>query len=72
MRAITLQGIIILILAPPLVTVLWWLLSRGWATTVQGGNISERTRKRQSFEFWIVLGAGYFIEIVALFARRSH
>ena len=31
------------------------LSSRGWAHIVQGSSISERTRRRQKAEFWIVL-----------------
>lgn len=41
--------------APPIMAVLIHFLSRGWAMTVQGGKISERTRKRQRLEFWGVL-----------------
>jgi hypothetical protein len=42
-------------LAPPIMALLIRLLSRGWANAIQGGNVSERTRKRQKLEFWGVL-----------------
>jgi len=47
--------------APPIMTCLWWLMSRGWARTIQGSDVSEQTKHRQSKGFWIVLGSGYLI-----------
>ena len=32
------------LIAPPIVTCIWWLFSRGTATVFQGGKISERTK----------------------------
>jgi len=49
------EQVLIFVLGPPIMAVLIHLLSRGWATLVQGGKISERTRKRQRVEFWAVL-----------------
>lgn len=43
------------LLAPPIMALLIRLLSRGWANIVRGGNVSEKTIKRQRVEFWIVL-----------------
>lgn len=45
--------------APPVLAGLWWLMSRGWANAVQVGNVSETTRLRQRYGFWIVLGLLY-------------
>ena len=42
-------------IAPPILTVIWLVLSRGWAGIIQSGNISKTTKDRQSIEFWIVL-----------------
>ena len=47
--------------APPVIAVLWWLLSRGWATAVQAGQVSDRTRKRQKFGFIAVLAVLYVL-----------
>ncbi len=55
------EQIAILIVGPPLMASLFWLMSRGWATTVQGGVPSEKTKRRQKVEFWIVLIAMYLI-----------
>lgn len=53
--------ILLLVLAPPILSGVCWLMSRGWARTVQGDSISKKTRVRQTSEFWtllIVLYAG--------------
>ena len=39
------------ILGPPIMAFLWRAMSRGWAKTVQGGTISEKTMRRQKIEF---------------------
>jgi hypothetical protein len=49
------------ILIPPIGTCLWWLMARGWAGFVQLGNISDATKRRQRWEFWIVLASAYLI-----------
>jgi hypothetical protein len=60
------EQLLILVAGPPIMAGLIWLLSRGWALTVQGGTSSQTTRKRQKLEFWVVLvvlyavGAGIF------------
>jgi len=61
------QQLLFIILGPPVMALLVHVLSRGWAKIVQGGNVSEATRKRQKLEFWIVLcfmyvmGFGMFV-----------
>jgi len=46
-----------------------WLMSRGWAASVQGGGPSEETKRRQKLEFWIVLITMYIIGLsMALYA----
>jgi hypothetical protein len=49
------QQAVFFLLAAPIMALLIRLLSRGWATIVQGGNVSEKTIKRQRLEFWVVL-----------------
>jgi hypothetical protein len=49
------------ILVPPIGTCLWWLMARGWAASVQGGNVSETTKKREKWGFWLVLSAAYLL-----------
>jgi len=55
------EQLAILILGPPVMSVLIWLMSRGWAHTVQGTVVSDRTKHRQKVEFWIVLIAMYVL-----------
>jgi len=55
------QQILLDTLAPPILTGLWWLFSRGWANVVQGGDVSEMTKSRQGKGVWIVLTALYLI-----------
>ena len=49
------------ILGPPVMASLIWLMSRGWAMTVQGGVSSEKTKRRQKLEFWVVLTFMYLM-----------
>ncbi len=49
------QQALFFVLAPPIMALLIRVLSRGWAKIVQGGNVSEKTLKRQRLEFWVVL-----------------
>ena len=59
----------ILLVGPPVMAGLIWLMSRGWAIGVQGGSASERTKVRQKIEFWMVLVAMYVIGFgMALYA----
>jgi hypothetical protein len=37
--------------------------SRGWAHTLQGDTLSEKTKKRQRIEFWSVLWFMYAMAI---------
>jgi hypothetical protein len=55
------EQIAILLLGPPIGTWIWWILSRGWAKGVQGGSVSERTKRRQKIEFWIILTFTYIM-----------
>ena len=50
-------------IGPPIGAALWWALSRSWAVTIQGGQVSERTRPRQVYGFWIVMGVSYVVMI---------
>ena len=52
---------LIFVLGPPIGACLWWIMSRGWASSVQGGNVSEQTKRRQKKEFWVVLLGCYLI-----------
>ncbi len=58
------QSIAVAIFFPPCGAFAWWLLSRGWAKIVQGGDVSERTKKRQRYEFWILMIAAYALLII--------
>jgi|HubBroStandDraft_1064217.scaffolds.fasta_scaffold757150_2 hypothetical protein len=43
------------LVAPLVITVMWWIFSRGWAAGIQGGQISHQTKERQKVEFVVVL-----------------
>lgn len=63
------EQLVILIIGPPIMTILWWLASRGWAMVVQGGTVSDRTKKRQRIEVYAVLSAMYAVGLgMALYA----
>jgi hypothetical protein len=55
------EQVITLIAGPPIMTGLWWLMSRGWAANVQGGTASEMTKRRQKMEFKILLIVMYLV-----------
>lgn len=59
------QQFLLDLIAPPVLTLLWWLQSRGWAGVVQGGEPSQMTKLRQDRGFWLVLGILYLIMIAA-------
>lgn len=71
MHSIGLQSLLFLVLFPPIGAAIWWVLSRGWAATAQGGNVSDQTRKRQRVLFWVLLVVAYFLEIAGVIAKRS-
>ena len=52
------------IVAPPCIACFVWLMSRGWAQTVQGNEVTAETKSRQRFEFWLLTGALYVGGIV--------
>jgi hypothetical protein len=49
------------LVAPPVIAGVWGLSSRRWAAGVQGGQVSDRTKKRQKVEFAILLALAYFL-----------
>jgi hypothetical protein len=46
---------------PPVVGLIFGVLARGWANTVQGGKASERTVARQRKEMLAMIGAGWIV-----------
>jgi hypothetical protein len=55
------EQILLDLLVPPIGTCLWWAMARGWATTVQSGSISEATKRRQKWEFLIIMALAYLL-----------
>jgi hypothetical protein len=49
------------IFIPPIGALVSRLLAGGWASGVQGGNVSNKTKRRQSVEFWVLLGFVYMV-----------
>jgi len=57
---------------PPAGAILWWLMSRAWASAVQGGSVSETTRKRQKKEALVLLVAAYVLMFgITIYARLT-
>ena len=42
----------ILVLMPPIMTVLWWLMSRATGAALQGGEMSPRSKRWADGNFW--------------------
>ena len=61
MRLPLIQQILLDVVVPPIGATFVWLRARGWATTVQGGSVSEKTKRRQKIEFWLLLFAAYVL-----------
>jgi hypothetical protein len=55
------QQFLLDLIAPPVGVCLWWLFSRGTAAVLQGGKVSERTKKREKVGFLVLLALGYAI-----------
>jgi hypothetical protein len=56
------------LVVPPIGTCLWWLLSRGTATVIEGAQVSEGTKKMQSKGIFVILAIGY----VAMFGVTGY
>ncbi len=61
------QQILYDIFLPPVGAGIWWLMSRGWAISVQGGTVSETTKRRQGTMFWVLLIFVYAVGITMTF-----
>lgn len=59
------QQYVVDLVAPPVLAALWWVFSRGWAAAVQDGEVSDRTRRRQRMEFFVVLSLVYALMLGA-------
>jgi hypothetical protein len=53
------QLILLDLVAPPILTGIWWMMARGWAGAIRGGSASARTKERQAQEFWVLLAVCY-------------
>ena len=58
--------------APPAIAVMWWFMSRGWAMTVQGEGVSDRTKRRQRIEFLVLLVGLYSLMFGATTYMHFH
>jgi hypothetical protein len=68
------EQILIFTLGPPVITCLWWLMSRGWAKGIQGSHVSDRTKRREKVGFWVLLcimyAMGFAMFVYAHFIRH--
>ena len=66
------QQLLLDLFMPPLGALVWMFMVRWWAATLQGGDITERTRRRQKKAFWVVLVIAYLTMFgVTFYARWS-
>jgi hypothetical protein len=64
------QQVTIDVIAPPILTTLWWLFSNGWSYTIQRGNPTPRTKAWLSKGFWGLLAFLYLLMFgITLFAH---
>jgi hypothetical protein len=70
MHSLSWESLLFILIFPPVGAILWWLMSKGWAATIQGGTISASTRKRQQILFWVLMAAAYVVEFVGVMAHR--
>ena len=56
-----LQQYLLDLIAPPVLAILWWFFSRGTATVLQGGSVSEKTKRREKIGFVVVLALAYLL-----------
>jgi len=57
------QQIALDLFGPPVLTGLWWLMSRGWANIAQGGNPTERSKVWMNKGAWVLLAIIYCLMI---------
>jgi hypothetical protein len=58
------------VFGPPVLSILWRFRARGWARIVQGSSVSDRTKRRQKSEFWILL-AGSYVMMIGIFVYAA-
>ena len=55
------QLVLVDIIVPPVGALLWRFMAGGWASGVVGGNAGDQVKRRQWFEFWVLLCLGYLL-----------
>ena len=53
------QQLLLDLVVPPILTCLWWLLSRGTSTAFEGTQVSEGTKKIQNKGMFVILAITY-------------
>jgi hypothetical protein len=57
------EQLVIVLAGPPDMACAWWILSRGWAKTVQRGTATEKTRHLQRVGFWALMAVMYTVTL---------
>jgi len=55
----------LLLLAPPCLALVTWLIIRGWKLMMMGGRSTSRIAAWQKYDFWIILGILYVVMFAA-------
>jgi hypothetical protein len=54
---------LVLVFMPPILTGLWWMMSRGTGAALQGGEMSARSKRGVDGNFWRLLILLYVISL---------
>jgi len=61
----------ILLLGPPILAAMTWLLTRGWTSMMMRGRTTSRIAKLQKYDFWIILAILYLVMFTAALVKHK-
>jgi hypothetical protein len=61
----------VLLLGPPCLAALIWLLTRGWTLLMMRGRPTPRIAMWQRYDFWIILAILYIVMFAAALVRHK-
>jgi len=61
----------ILLLGPPILAAMTWLLTRGWTSMMMRGRTTSRIATWQKYDFWIILAILYLVMFTAALVKHK-
>jgi len=61
----------VLVLGPPCLAMLTWLVTRGWTFVVMRGRSTPRITKWQRYDIWIILAILYIVMFAAALIKQK-